>query len=122
MIHRIVLESFIGRIPKNKEANHKNGDRENARLENLEIVSRKENAQHARNILKRQIGSDNPSAKLSEKQVMEIRAIYKPTYKTKRKRSSKGWYASVAPALAKKYNVGIETILAIAYRKNWKHI
>lgn len=42
-VHRLVYKTFIGEIPKNKEINHIDHDKSNNRLNNLEIVSRKEN-------------------------------------------------------------------------------
>ena len=46
-IHRVVVETFIKPIPKNKEVNHKNGIKTDNNLNNLEIVNHKENMRHA---------------------------------------------------------------------------
>ena len=43
-IHRLVIEAFIG--PSDKEVNHINHDRSDNRRENLEYVTRRENANH----------------------------------------------------------------------------
>lgn len=40
-IHRLVVEAFIGRIPKGFEVNHIDEDKKNNHLSNLEIVTRK---------------------------------------------------------------------------------
>ena len=48
--HRIVVEAFIGKIPKGKEINHKNLDKQCNNIDNLEIVTRSENALHWRTI------------------------------------------------------------------------
>lgn len=42
-VHRIVWESFNGKIPENYEINHKDCNSLNNSLENVEIVTRKEN-------------------------------------------------------------------------------
>ena len=49
-VHRVVAEAFIGKIPKGKEINHKNLDKHCNSVDNLEIVTRSENALHWRNI------------------------------------------------------------------------
>lgn len=43
-IHRLVVETFIGPIPKRMVVNHKNENKLDNRLDNLEIVTPKENA------------------------------------------------------------------------------
>lgn len=45
-VHRVVVEAFIGKIPKGKEINHKNLDKHCNNIDNLEIVTRKQNIQH----------------------------------------------------------------------------
>lgn len=45
-IHRLVVEAFIGRIPKGYEVNHIDEDKKNNCLSNLEIVTRKQNLNH----------------------------------------------------------------------------
>ena len=49
-VHRVVAEAFIGKIPKGKEINHKNLDKHCNNVDNLEIVTRSENALHWRTI------------------------------------------------------------------------
>lgn len=39
-IHRLVWESFNGEIPNGYEVNHIDGNKENPRLDNLELVTR----------------------------------------------------------------------------------
>lgn len=46
-VHRVMWESFNGVIPGRLEINHKNLDRADNRLENLELVTHQQNIQHA---------------------------------------------------------------------------
>lgn len=53
-VHRAMWEAFIGPIQGRLEINHKNLDRQDNRLENLEVVTHQENVQHAHNIYKKE--------------------------------------------------------------------
>ncbi len=46
-VHRAMWEAFVGPIPDRMEINHKNLDRSDNRIENLELVTHQENIQHA---------------------------------------------------------------------------
>lgn len=50
-VHRLVAEMFIPRPVWDVEVNHKDGNKHNNNVENLEWVSQKENLAHARNVL-----------------------------------------------------------------------
>ena len=47
MAHRMIWESVHGPIPEGLEINHKNGVKDDNRLENLELMTRGENIAHA---------------------------------------------------------------------------
>lgn len=47
-VHRLVLEAFVGPCPEGQECRHLNGDRSDARLENLAWGSREEQAEDKR--------------------------------------------------------------------------
>jgi hypothetical protein len=50
LVHRAVWQAFNGPIEGRLEVNHKNLDRADNRLENLELLTHRENIQHAHNI------------------------------------------------------------------------
>ena len=75
--HRVVWEHFYGPIPEGCIVNHINGIKDDNRPENLEVSTHSENAKHASKTgLKNQYGEKNPAAKLTNKQVAEIRLAY----------------------------------------------
>lgn len=46
-VHRLMAETYIGPIPEGYVVNHKNGNRLDNRIENIEIVSPRDNMAHA---------------------------------------------------------------------------
>ena len=50
--HRLVAQTFLGKIPKGKEVNHKDGDKHNNSLANLEYLTRSENQLHYHQVTK----------------------------------------------------------------------
>jgi hypothetical protein len=79
-VHRLVAEAFIPNPLNLPEVNHKDGDKQNNRVENLEWCSHGENVKHAFNLgLNKSIkGSLNSNAKLTDDQVKFIRENHKP--------------------------------------------
>ena len=47
-VHRLVASAFIGERDGSADVNHKDGDKQNNAVENLEWCNRKENMRHAR--------------------------------------------------------------------------
>lgn len=105
LFHRVIAELFINNPKNKKEVNHKNGIKNDNRIENLEWVDRRENQLHAINtgllILK---GGDPP--KLNYKKAQEIRKLYKEG----RNKSS----------LARQYSVSRSSISKIIDYKSYK--
>ena len=73
-LHRLVAETFLDNPNGYPQVNHKNGDKADNRVTNLEWCSRLQNVEHAmRTGLINVAGEDNPSAKLTWAEVEEIR-------------------------------------------------
>lgn len=108
LVHRLVAKSFLSNRNKKAQVNHINGIKTDNSVGNLEWCSRSENIRHAdKNNLRVLKGEKNSGSKLTEKQVLEIRAIGKSKTLTE---------------IAEMYNVGYKCISKILNRKRWKHI
>ena len=71
-VHRAVAYLFLGKPKEGQEVNHKDGNKENNCVENLEWVTKSENQQHVGNVLKKRVGEKHHSTKLSKEQVIDI--------------------------------------------------
>lgn len=73
-VHVLVAEAFIGPKPAGMQVNHKNGNKADPRLENLEYVTRSENHLHAlkNGLFKPPSGDRHWYARLSNEQIREI--------------------------------------------------
>lgn len=110
-VHRVIWNTFRGPIPKKKEINHKDGDKENNRIENLEVGTHKENIKHAiANGLSgiHFKGSKNPRSVLTEEKVRKIKELLKNG-------ENQTW-------IAKKFQVCKQTITFIKQGKTWTHV
>lgn len=76
--HRLVWMAFVGNIPDCLETNHKNGIKDDNRLENLEMVTPSENVRHAirTGLRVAPSGEKSVASVLTEKQVRKIRRLY----------------------------------------------
>lgn len=73
-VHRLVWEAFCGPIPPGLQINHKNGVRDDNRLENLELMTCGENIRHSIAVLgKTRKGEHGSNARLTNAQVVAIR-------------------------------------------------
>ncbi|MEG6615375.1 NUMOD4 motif-containing HNH endonuclease [Peptococcaceae bacterium 1198_IL3148] len=112
-VHRLVAEAFIPN-PENKDTvNHKDGNKRNNHVSNLEWVDRSEQMIHAYKLgLKTsRVGSKNKNAKLTAEQVREIRNSYIPYSRE---------FGTVA--LAKKYGVTNRVIGLIVRGKSYENV
>ena len=109
-IHRLVAETYLENPNNLSQVNHKDGNKDNNFVSNLEWITPKGNTHHAiENNLRDTRGINNTQAVLTEKQVREIRDKFEPrqyTYKM----------------LCEEYKVSETQIYRIIYNKCWKHI
>jgi len=103
-IHRIQAIAFIPNPLKKPCVNHKNGIKYDNNLSNIEWVTVSENAKHAH---KMGLLSTKNGAKVTEKEVLEIRKIGK---------------SMLQKEIAKIYNIHSSTIGYILANKTWKNI
>lgn len=111
-VHRLVAETFIPNINNKPQVNHKDGNKQNNNVTNLEWCTQAENNQHAWNTgLSKayiRIGDKNPNSKLSPTDVQAIKLLL-----TK--------FSNVA-YIAKLFKVRPSTIHSIRDQKRWTHI
>lgn len=109
LVHRLVVEAFIGPLANGLEANHKNGIKSDNRLENLKRVTHKQNCQHGYdtglNNRRNHRGERCGAVKLTEDYVRTIR-----------RRLAEGEKATV---LAKEFGVGLRTVYGVKLRETW---
>lgn len=105
-VHRLVAEAFIPNPENKKTVNHKDGNKLNNSVENLEWATQSENVLHAyKTGLK---SEDKCSAKLTRKQVNDILDTYT------------GVRGEIV-RLAEKYQVANSTIYRIVKNETWKY-
>lgn len=109
-IHRLVAEVFLSGQSGLKEVNHKDGNKLNNSVENLEWVTRSENLKHAfkMGLMKPRPGEDNKNHTLNEEQVKEIRNLRKNNWRV--------------VDIAERFNITPTTVSHVCNRKTWTHI
>ena len=112
-VHRLVAMAFIPNNDNKPFVNHKDGNKLNPCVDNLEWCTAKENSVHAwENELCISVkGTAQKSSKLKESDVIYCRNNYIP----RSKQFGTG-------GLAKKFNVNHSIISNLLNRKTWKHI
>lgn len=114
-VHRLVAQAFFEKKSTRLiHVNHKNGNKHDNSLSNLELITAKENTEHAINLgLRNTLGINNPSAKLSESDVIQIKKLL---------RSSKMRKLGFQSSIARHYGVTKELIYAIRKQRVWGHL
>lgn len=108
-IHRLVANAFINNPDNKPQVNHKDGNKQNNNVDNLEWVTISENIIHAyKNNLKTQQGISNTNCKLSENEVLTIHGLY-----------LSGMTQSIISEL---YNIPQQHVSLIVNNKSWTHL
>lgn len=110
LVHRVVASAFIEK-PQGKDfVNHKDGNKNNNSVDNLEWCTRSENMSHAyaMKLKTKMNGTKNGRCKLTTEEATFIKHNYLPRDKE-----------FGAMALAKRFNVSYRTVSAIAKGKIW---
>lgn len=108
-VHRLILLAFRGPCPDGWQARHLDGSPHNNALENLEWGTPEENRQDTHSHGTYRKGETHHYAKLTEKQVREIRTCY-----------ARG--GVLLRDLAGKHQTTISQISNIINRRSWRHV
>lgn len=111
LIHRLVALAFIEKEDGKDLVNHKDANKLNNNVDNLEWCTIKENNNHARNLglYPKVKSSEMPKAKLNEKDVIFIRNNCSNEIEERLK-------------FSKMYGVDPNTIYCILTYRTWKHV
>jgi hypothetical protein len=106
LVHRLVLRAFLGDAPTDRpQVNHRDGDKSNNCLTNLEYASSAENLNHCIRVLGKKRGESAGNAKLTEAQVRAIRVDRR-----------------MLREIAADHGVSLQTIWKIQKGEAWAHV
>lgn len=107
LVHRLVLCAFTETVDTELHVNHIDCNRKNNCVENLEWVTRLENAKHASLIGRQEKGESHRLAILTDEAVRQIRQLY-GRIETRE--------------LARRFGVNNDVIVSAAHGRTWKHV
>lgn len=109
-LHRLVALTFLEMTTPKLETNHKNGDRQDNRICNLELVTHSDNFKHGHRtgLMRSRKGEGHWINKLSSSQIKNIRLMYKDGTKQS--------------TIAVIYETCQSNVSRIVNKKNWSHI
>lgn len=107
-IHRLIAKAFIPNLEDKDQINHKNGVKDDNRIDNIEWCNQSENMRHAFDTgLKLGLAcEDNGRATLTNEQVVEIKSLY-----------NSGWKIR---DLAKKFDIPLGRLRPLFYGFSWE--
>ena len=104
LVHRLVIAAFFGDA-NGRDVNHKNGNKDDNRLANLEYCTKSENERHKRAMLASKPGAGTP-AKLSAEEVALMRKL-----------RDEGW---TYKQLGERFGVCLSNAHAVCSRHTWR--
>lgn len=110
-VHVLVLEAFACLRPNGLEANHKDGNKQNNYISNLEWIMKSQNLEHAHKtgLMNTNLkGEDHPKAKLKDGEIWLIKRLL--------------WFEIYQRKIAKMFKVTQGCIGKINTGKTWSHI
>jgi hypothetical protein len=108
-VHRLLADNFLEKVDGKTSINHKDGNKLNNCLSNLEWCNHLENMQHAFNTnLVNNTGSNNGMSKINESIALEIKTMLKNKISQQK--------------IADKFNISRSLVLGINVGRLWKHV
>jgi hypothetical protein len=115
LVHVLVLETWVGPRPEGMVTNHKNGDKTDNRLENLEYVTQTENMKHSY-----AMGlSPKPPTRYGEQLTHLAKMTTKKVLALRAENDREPGYLK---RMASKYGITAATVSKILLRQTWKHV
>lgn len=108
-VHRLVARAFLGECPNGHEVHHRDHDRANNAVANLEYVTRAGNVRACVDAGRHRTprGEASSAAKLTEDAVRRIRRLYPKVS---------------GPKLAERFGVSASAIYAVLNGRKWTHV
>lgn len=110
-LHRLVAITFIPNPDQLETVNHKDGDKSNNRVDNLEWMTRLDNVRHAwaTGLAKPRYGTSNPANVYTEDQIHSVCKMLEVGHSNNKQ-------------IAEACGVNVTLIRDIKFRGKWKHI
>lgn len=108
LLHRLLAIAYIDNPEEKPQVNHKDGDKLNNSLDNLEWATVSENALHKARVLKKGIGNLAPNRKLDEEEARSIKYFMRKGHHHK--------------DIAEMFKVSSTTVYNIWSGKAWSHL